>query len=72
MKITISSILVFVAVALAVTPAQKSVIISYPDNTPNSVLEQAKAAIKEAGGIITHEYQIIKWVACYFLLHGKD
>ncbi|KAF2811667.1 uncharacterized protein BDZ99DRAFT_384919 [Mytilinidion resinicola] len=34
----------------------KSVIVSYPDSTPNSVLDKAKSAIVEAGGIITHEY----------------
>lgn len=35
------------AFALAAAP-QKPVIISYPDNTPDSVLDQAKDAIKEA------------------------
>lgn len=39
---------------------QKSVIVSYPSDTPDSVLVQAKNAIKESGGIVTHEYQLIK------------
>lgn len=39
---------------------QKSVIISYPDATPDSVLDRAKEAIKQSGGVITHEYQIFK------------
>jgi hypothetical protein len=39
---------------------QKSVIISYPDTTPDSVVEQAKKAIIEGGGVITHEYHLIK------------
>ena len=42
---------------------QKSVIISYPDTTPDSVVEQAKKAIIEGGGIITHEYHLIKGFA---------
>jgi len=39
---------------------QKSVIITYPDNTPDSVLNQAKKAIIDGGGVITHEYNAIK------------
>jgi len=39
---------------------QKSVIISYPPETPDSVISQAKKAVIDAGGIITHEYKMIK------------
>ena len=39
---------------------QKSVIITYPANTPDSVLAQAKKAIVDNGGSITHEYQMMK------------
>lgn len=46
--------------ALASIIPQKSVIISYDDNTPASVIDQAMDAIKAAGGIITHEYKLIK------------
>ncbi|KAK5658604.1 hypothetical protein OQA88_1997 [Cercophora sp. LCS_1] len=42
---------------------QKSVIITYPENTPDHVLDQAKKAIKDGGGMITHEYQLIKGFA---------
>ncbi|KAK0704930.1 hypothetical protein B0H67DRAFT_603917 [Lasiosphaeris hirsuta] len=42
---------------------QKSVIITYPSDTPEAVLDQAKDAIRKAGGIITHEYQLIKGFA---------
>ncbi len=49
-----------VGAALAVD-VQKSVIISYPDpTTPNSVIDQAKDAVRQSGGIVTHEYQLIK------------
>ncbi|KAG4411481.1 hypothetical protein IFR04_015386 [Cadophora malorum] len=63
MKFTIISILALVAVAFAATMPQKAVIISYPDNTPTSVIDDAMAAIKAAGGIITHEYRLIKGFA---------
>ena len=65
MKFTFSILLAFIAVALAATQPQKAVIISYPDNTPDKILDQAKQAITDAGGIITHEYKLIKSVACY-------
>jgi len=39
---------------------QKSVLITYPANTPDSVLDRAKKAIEEGGGTITHEYKLIK------------
>lgn len=47
--------------ALAVD-IQKSVIVSYPEGTPDSVLDQAKDAIRQAGGQITHEYTLIRYV----------
>lgn len=54
------------AVAAALVPSamavdvQMSVIVSYARNTPDSVLTRAKQAVREAGGTITHEYQLIK------------
>ncbi|KAI9048118.1 hypothetical protein LZ554_007913 [Drepanopeziza brunnea f. sp. 'monogermtubi'] len=63
MRLAIFSSLALVAVAAAVTSPLKSVIVSYPDNTPDSVLNQAKSAIKTAGGFITHEYHLFKGFA---------
>jgi Mrp family chromosome partitioning ATPase len=60
MKLAIFSILALVAVVLGATMPQKAVIVSYPDETPDSVVDQAKSAIKAAGGMITHEYKLIK------------
>lgn len=62
MKLQISLILAFLTFAFAAVQPQKAVIISYPDNTPDHVLNQAKDAIKAAGGFITHEYKLIKFV----------
>ncbi|KAL2007141.1 hypothetical protein VTN00DRAFT_8579 [Thermoascus crustaceus] len=42
---------------------QKSFVVTYPHDTPDSVLNQAKQAITDAGGVITHEYQLIKGFA---------
>jgi hypothetical protein len=60
MKLQLSLVLACVTFALAATQPQKAVLITYPDNTPESILDQAKDAIKAAGGIITHEYKLIK------------
>ncbi len=52
------------AVALAAgvlaVDVQKQVIISYPSDTPDWVVNEAKEAIIKANGIITHEYNLIK------------
>ncbi|KAK4040471.1 hypothetical protein C8A01DRAFT_46190 [Parachaetomium inaequale] len=42
---------------------QKSVLITYPPETPDSVVSQAKKAVVDAGGVITHEYTLIKGFA---------
>ncbi|KAL8409461.1 hypothetical protein RB594_007773 [Gaeumannomyces avenae] len=42
---------------------QKQVIVSYPNETPNSVIDQAKDAIRAGGGIITHDFELIKGFA---------
>jgi hypothetical protein len=54
-----AAIFLISAVSAAARP-QKSVIVSFPADTPSYVLEQAKSAVLKAGGMITHEYQIIK------------
>jgi hypothetical protein len=54
--------LTLVSGAIAVD-IQKSVLVTYPPETPDSVVTQAKQAIVDAGGIITHEYTLIKGFA---------
>lgn len=80
MKFPLLSLLLVILAAFAFAAGtQKSVIISYPESTPDSVLDQAKDAIRAAvslvprnavglltsrqGGIITHEYNLIKGFA---------
>ena len=60
MKFAIASLLTMSAVVLGAQLPQKAVIISYPNETPDHILDQAKDAIKAAGGMITHEYKLIK------------
>lgn len=50
MKIAIFSVLALIAAALAVQMPQKSVIVTYPQDTPDRVIDQAMDAIKAAGG----------------------
>ena len=52
--------------ALALLPGafagapMKAVVVSFGDNTPDSVVDNAMRIIKGAGGRITHQYNIIK------------
>jgi hypothetical protein len=39
---------------------EKSVLITYKPETPDSIVAQAKKAVVDAGGTITHEYTLIK------------
>lgn len=63
-----------VAAALAVTQGafavdiQKSIIMSFPQGTPDDVVNRAKEEVRKAGGTITHEYKLLKYEASLFLL----
>lgn len=35
---------------------QKAVLITYPEDTPASEVDKAIDVLKEAGGVVTHEY----------------
>ncbi|KFX93130.1 hypothetical protein V495_06689 [Pseudogymnoascus sp. VKM F-4514 (FW-929)] len=63
MKLTLLPLLGFLAVAAAAAAPQRQVVVSYPDNTPYSVIEAAMDEIRAAGGMITHEYKIFKGFA---------
>ena len=59
-QLALLAISLFSIPGLSTAAPQKSVIVSYPDDTPNNVVQQAMDAIKNAGGVITHEYKLIK------------
>ncbi|KAK6210884.1 hypothetical protein LQW54_005761 [Pestalotiopsis sp. IQ-011] len=48
--------------ALAVDQ-QKSVIVTFPNDVASDVIDRAMSEIKKAGGVITHEYNLIKGFA---------
>jgi len=60
MKLSILTLLTLVIGVFSVLVPQKAVIVTYPEDTPNHVLTQAMEAIEAAGGMITHEYKLIK------------
>jgi hypothetical protein len=60
MKLSILMLFTFVLGVLSAQVPQKAVIVTYPEDTPDYVLDKAMAAIEAAGGMITHEYKLIK------------
>ncbi|KAJ4289719.1 hypothetical protein N0V90_011049 [Kalmusia sp. IMI 367209] len=48
------------AVTMAVPPNFYDVIISFPKEAPDYLLDEAKQAVRNGKGTITHEYTIIK------------
>jgi hypothetical protein len=62
MKFTQTLLLPFVLLAgsVAAVAQQKSAIVSFPKDTPNDIVAQARSAIIAAGGVITHDYKLIK------------
>ncbi|KAI1809873.1 hypothetical protein GGS20DRAFT_590158 [Poronia punctata] len=57
------------AAALAVSQGaqaidiQKAIIMTFPKDTADDIVNRAMADIRDAGGVITHEYKIIKGFA---------
>lgn len=45
----------FIATALAIK-SQKAVLITYPADTPDSEVDKAIETLKNAGGMVTHEF----------------
>lgn len=62
MKFAQTLLLPFVLLAgsVAAVAQQKSVIVSFPKDTPDGIVTQARDAVVAAGGVITHEYKLIK------------
>ena len=61
MRFTLSALLtlVFAAVAMAVAPKLHDVVVSFPNNTPDHIVDEAKAMVRakeKEGAQITHEY----------------
>ncbi|OQV07810.1 hypothetical protein CLAIMM_12183 [Cladophialophora immunda] len=63
MRLPIAFLFAFFVAVFALPPPQKPVVVSFPDNTPSSIIDKAIAEIEKDGGIITHEYSLIKGFA---------
>ena len=55
LSLSLAAIITLLGLVAAHEPS-KQVIVSYPQDTPDSVITQAMNALIAAGGIITHEY----------------
>ncbi|OAL74037.1 hypothetical protein A7D00_2066 [Trichophyton violaceum] len=59
MKVSLALVLAALTPAI-MAASMKSVIVSFGNEAPDSVVQKAKEAILAAGGKITHEYSLIK------------
>ncbi|KAI1506155.1 hypothetical protein F5X99DRAFT_125826 [Biscogniauxia marginata] len=60
--LTAAAVLALARGAFAVD-VQKAVIVSFPDGTTDDVLNRAMDEIRGAGGMITHEYKLLRGFA---------
>jgi hypothetical protein len=56
MRLPIILLLALFTAVFALPPPQKPVVVSFPDDTPASIIDKAMAEVEKDGGIITHEY----------------
>jgi hypothetical protein len=59
--LSLAAILLATASALK---AQSQFLISFPNEAPQSDVDRAMDLMREAGGVIVHEYKLIKGFAC--------
>jgi len=50
-------LIAFLVVFASASLPQKAVIVSFPNETPDYIVIEAKEGLKAAGGEITHEYR---------------
>merc|ERR1712187_631017 len=48
-----------VALGLLPLALANSILVTYPKDTPDAVIDSAKDSVKKAGGTITHEYSLV-------------
>lgn len=58
----ISYLLLFLTAIMGISAVgvQKSFLVSFDQNAPQSAIDEAKKMITDAKGVITHEYTLIK------------
>ncbi|KAI1438589.1 hypothetical protein GGR50DRAFT_369525 [Xylaria sp. CBS 124048] len=61
--LTVAATALAVAQGAFAAVATKDVIVTFPAETPNDVVSRAMEDIRNAGGVITHEYKLLKGFA---------
>ncbi|KAI3341367.1 hypothetical protein F4824DRAFT_496116 [Ustulina deusta] len=59
--LTIAATVLAVAQGAFAVDIQKAIIMSFPQGTPDNVVNRAMDDIRKAGGTITHEYKLLKY-----------
>ncbi|RMZ91207.1 hypothetical protein DV736_g1568, partial [Chaetothyriales sp. CBS 134916] len=59
----ISLIVALLAIFASAVVQQQSVMVTYPQDTPQSIIDKAMDAVKSTGGVVTHEFKLIKGFA---------
>ncbi|OQD80552.1 hypothetical protein PENANT_c034G04763 [Penicillium antarcticum] len=63
MKLSFAAILLGALPMVLAAKVLKSVIVTFPKGTPDSVVTRAKDSLVASGGVITHEYHLINGFA---------
>ncbi|KAI0518277.1 hypothetical protein F5B22DRAFT_600636 [Xylaria bambusicola] len=61
--LTIAAAALAVAQGVFAVDIQKDIIMSFPQSTPDNIVNKAMEEIRNAGGTITHEYKLLKGFA---------
>ncbi|KAI0809417.1 hypothetical protein GGR55DRAFT_649883 [Xylaria sp. FL0064] len=61
--LTIAAVVFAAAHGAFAVDIQKAIIMSFPRDTPDNVINRAMDDIRKAGGTITHEYKLLKGFA---------
>ncbi|KAI1820539.1 hypothetical protein F4861DRAFT_542806 [Xylaria intraflava] len=61
--LTVAAAVLAAAQGTLAAGSDKAVIVTFPSETPDNVVSRAMDDIRKAGGIITHEYKLLKGFA---------
>ena len=60
----LSLLVALLAICVSAAVQQKPVMVTFPSDTPQSVIDNAMDAIKSAGGMVTHEFSALPPFSC--------
>ncbi|KAI0878524.1 hypothetical protein GGS24DRAFT_443220 [Hypoxylon argillaceum] len=61
--LTVAATALAVAHGAFAVDIQKAIIMSFPQGTPDEIVNRAMDEIRKAGGTVTHEYKLLKGFA---------